>query len=176
MHGAVPGGGVSGTRLPSTSGPRHAIITVMALAYGIFLAFVVFWPSPIDAPVQGLLERAISELHERGVPAFVDYTFIESFANVLLFVPVGFLFGLMVPLRWWPIALLLGPALSAAIELAQRYVLDERVSTVHDVIANSLGATVGVLIAVVIRAVVRARDEKVIARHEASRRAAAAAY
>ena len=95
------------------------------------------------------------------------YEFIESFANILLFIPVGFLFGLMIPLRWWPIALLLGPALSAAIELAQRYVLDERVSTVQDVIANSIGASIGVLIAVVIRAIVKARDEQVIARHEA---------
>ena len=158
---------MSGERLPSTSGPRHTIIAVMVLGYGAFLAFVVFWPSPIDAPVEGLLERAISELHERGVPAFVDYTFIESFSNVLLFIPVGFLFALMVPLRWWPVALLLGPALSACIELAQRYLLDARVSTIDDVIANSIGATIGVLIAVVIRAVVKARDEKVIERHEA---------
>jgi VanZ family protein len=166
---------VTGERLPSTSGPRHAIIAVMLLCYGAFLAFVVFSPSPIDAPVEGLLDRAISELHERGVPTFIDYDFIESFSNVLLFIPVGFLFGLMVPFRWWPIALLLGPALSAGIELAQRYFLDARVSTINDVIANSIGATIGVLIAVVIRAVVKARDEKVIERHEAMKRARAAA-
>ncbi|MFD4959663.1 VanZ family protein [Microbacterium sp. NPDC058389] len=157
-------------RLPSTSGPRHAIILLMALGYGVFLAFMVFWPSPIDEPIQGLLERAISELHERGVPGFIDYDFIESFSNVLLFIPVGFLFALMVPLRWWPVALLLGPALSVGIELIQRYLLDARVSTVDDVIANSIGATIGVLLAVVIRAVVKARDEKVIERHEALRR------
>lgn len=159
-------------RLPSTSGPRHAIVAVMAAVYGLFLAFVVFWPSPIDAPVEGLLERAISELHERGVPGFVDYAFIESFANVLLFVPVGVVFGLMVPFRWWPVALLLGPALSAAIEGTQRFVLDQRVSTVQDVIANSVGATVGVLIAVGLRAAVKVRDEKVIERYEALRRRA----
>lgn len=162
-------------RMPSTSGPRHAIVAMLTLGYGLFLAFVVFWPSPIDRPVQGLLDRAISELHERGVPTFIDYTFIESFANVLLFVPVGFLFGLMVPFRWWPVALLLGPALSAGIEVAQRYVLDERVSTVNDVIANSIGATFGVLVAVVIRGIVKARDEKVIERYEALRRTGAVA-
>ncbi|MBD3942556.1 VanZ family protein [Microbacterium sp. NEAU-LLC] len=158
-------------RLPSTSGPRHTIIALMVLGYGAFLAFMVFWPSPIDAPVEGLLDRAISELHERGVPTFIDYTFIESFSNVLLFIPVGFLFALMVPLRWWPIALLLGPALSACIELAQHFLLDARVSTINDVVANSIGATIGVLIAVIIRAVVKARDEKVIERHEAQKRA-----
>ena len=157
-------------RLPSTSGPRHVIVVTMAVAYGIFLAFVVFWPSPIDAPVQGLLERAISELHERGVPSFVDYEFIESFSNMLLFIPVGFLFGMTVPLRWWPVALLLGPALSAGIEFAQRFLLEARYATVHDIIANSIGATIGVLFAVFVRAVVRARDEKVIERYEAGLR------
>ena len=158
-------------RLPSTSGPRHALIAALAVGYGAFLAFVVFWPSPIDQPVEGLLDRAITELHERGVPAFVDYGFLESFANVLLFVPVGLLFGLMVPLRWWPIALLLGPALSAAIELAQRSLLEARYATLEDVIANSIGATVGVFLAVVLRAAVAARDERVIERHDALRAA-----
>ncbi|WP_461475035.1 VanZ family protein [Microbacterium sp. HJ5] len=160
--------------LPSTSGPRHAVIALLAIGYGAFLAFVVFWPSPIDRPVAGILNRAIAELHERGVPSFIDYGLIEACANVALFVPVGLLFGLMVPLRWWPIALLLGPALSASIEFAQRYLLEERYATVNDVIANSIGATVGVLAAVLLRAVVAARDERVIDRHEARRAAASA--
>ncbi|WP_127474103.1 VanZ family protein [Microbacterium sulfonylureivorans] len=166
---------MTASRLPSTSGPRRAIVAALVLGYGAFLAFVVFWPSPIDQPVEALLDRAISELHERGVPGFVDYAFIESFANVLLFVPVGFLFGMMVPRRWWPIALLLGPALSGVIELAQRELLEARYATVEDVVANSIGATIGVLLAVIIRAVVEARDQKVIERHEAIRRSAAAA-
>ena len=159
-------------RLPSTSGPRRALIATLAVGYGAFLAFVVFWPSPVDRPVRGLLSRAIAEMHERGVPRFIDYGFIESAANVLLFVPVGILFGLMVSLRWWPLALLLGPALSAVIEIAQRFLLDERVSTVHDVIANSIGAAIGVVMAVILRVAVLARDEKVIARSEALQRAA----
>lgn len=144
------------------------------MGYGTFLAFVVFWPSPIDRPVESLLDRAIAELHERGVPGFVDYGFIESFANLLLFVPVGLLFGLMVSLRWWPIALLLGPALSASIEFTQRFLLEDRYASVNDVIANSLGATVGVLLAVLLRTVVAARDLRVIQRYEARRSAASA--
>lgn len=158
------------SRLPSTSGPRHAIVAVLAVGYGIFLALVVFWPSPIDRPVAAMLERVIAELHERGVPAFVDYTFIEFTANVALFVPVGVVLGLIVPLRWTVIALLLGPALSGAIELAQHFLLPDRYSTSADIIANSLGSTVGVLLAATLRAVVAVRDDKVIARHEALRR------
>lgn len=156
--------------LPSTSGPRHALLAVLGIGYGAFLAFVVFWPSPIDQPVASTLDRAISEMHERGVPAFVDYGLIEALANVMLFVPVGLLFGLAVPLRWWPVALLLGPALSAFIELAQRELLEARYATLQDVIVNSVGATLGVLLAVGLRVVVAARDKQVIARHEQLRR------
>lgn len=153
--------------LPSTSGPRRALIAFLALGYGTFLAFVVLWPSPIDEPVRGILDRAILELHERGVPTFVDYVLIESAANILLFVPVGILFGLMLPLRWWPLTLLFGPALSALIEITQRVMLDARYSAIEDFIANSIGSTIGVFLAVLVRSVVRYRDEKVIERHEA---------
>jgi glycopeptide antibiotics resistance protein len=155
-------------RLPRTSGPRHTLIAVLAIGYGTFLAFVVFWPSPIDAPVKSLLDRAISELHERGVPAFVDYGFIEFMSNVALFIPIGILFGMLVPLRWWPVALLLGPALSGLIELSQKLLLEERYSSVYDVVSNSIGASIGVLLAVVLRAVVAARDTAVIERHLAA--------
>lgn len=165
---------MSSERLPSTSGPRHALVVMLAIGYGAFLAFVVFWPSPIDQPVEGLLDRAIAEMHERGVPTFVDYTFIESFANVLLFIPVGLFFGLIVPLRWWPVALLFGPVLSGLIELAQRELLEARYATIDDVIVNSIGATIGVLVAVILRGVVKARDTRVIARSDAMRRAAVA--
>nr|WP_302182847.1 VanZ family protein [Microbacterium hominis] len=137
------------------------------MGYGTFLAFVVFWPSPIDQPVEGLLDRAISEMHERGVPAAVDYSFIEFTANIGLFIPVGVLFGLLFPLRWSALALLGGPVLSVLIELAQRQLLEARYATLGDVIANSIGATIGVLLTMILRAVVAARDEKVIARYRA---------
>ena len=128
-------------RTPSTSGARRAIILVLAISYGIFLAFVVFWPSPVDRPVASILNRAIKELHERGVPTFIDYSFIEFSSNVLLFIPVGIVFGLAIPLRWWAIALIFGPLLSGAIELAQKVLLEDRYSSVYDVVANSLGAS-----------------------------------
>jgi len=149
-----------------TSGPRAAAVWLLAIGYGGFLAFVVFWPSPIDRPVAGLLTRVIQELHERGVPAFIDYGFIEFSANILLFVPVGLLFGLALPLSWWAVMLLCGPVVSAGIELAQRQLLAARYATVEDVIANSIGATIGVLVALILRVLVAYRDERVIARHE----------
>lgn len=153
--------------LPRTSGPRHFLVWLLAIGYGAFLAFVVLWPSPIDQPVAGLLNRAIAELHERGVPAFVDYEFIEFAANIALFVPVGLLFGLALPMSWWAAMLMLGPALSGVIELLQRELLEARYATVSDVVANSIGATIGVFLMLALRAAVAQRDQQVIARHEA---------
>lgn len=151
----------------STSGPRRAIIAVLAVGYGSFLAFVAFWPSPVDRPVAGLLARVIRELHERGVPRFVDYGFIEFTANIALFVPVGILLGLIGSRRLWPFMLLVGPLLSGIIEAAQLFVLSQRYATVEDVIANSLGSTIGVLLAVGLRTLVARRDARVVARDRA---------
>lgn len=159
---------MASNRLPSTSGVRHTIVVLSALAYGIFLALVVFWPSPVDKPVQTQLARVIQELHERGVPAFVDYSFIEFTANIALFIPVGFILGMAVPVRWWILAIILGPAMSVGIEVIQDLLLDARYSSAKDVLANSAGATIGVFVAVIIRALVHARDTKVLARYQAS--------
>jgi len=74
----------------------------------------------------------------------------------------------MLPRRWSAWSLLLGPALSAVIELTQKTLLDARYATVSDFIANSLGATLGVLVALTIRAMVAVRDEQVIARYRAT--------
>lgn len=104
------------------------------------------------------------------MPAFVDYGFIEFSANIVLFIPVGLIFGLIVPVRFAVIALLLGPALSAAIELGQHFLLAARYATVADVIANSIGATIGVFLAVTLRAIVAVRDEKVTERFVAQQR------
>lgn len=155
--------------MPSTSGVRHAIAWFLALGYGTVVVFVAFWPSPVDRPVAGLLARVLDELHERGVPAFVDYTFVEFTANVAFFVPVGIAIGLALPLRAFFVMFLLGPAVSIAVELIQGAFLEARYATVHDVVANAIGATLGVAIALALRALVAMRDERVIAQWEARR-------
>lgn len=153
-----------------TSGPRWLLVWVLSIGYGAFVAVVAFWPSPVDAPIVGLLERIIQELHERGVPGFVNYAFIEFTANIAFFVPIGVLFGLALPLRWWPLMYVAGPVLSVGIELIQRVLLSARYATVADVIANSIGATLGVTLAVALRLAIARRDARVIARYAASSR------
>lgn len=152
---------------PRTSTPRYLLVGVLAVLYGAFLALVAFWPTPIDDPVADLLKRLISELHERGMPSFIDYRFVEFLGNVALFVPIGALIGLALPRRRWVAMLLCGPALSTAVELVQRHFLSDRYASLSDIIANSIGSTLGVLIALAVRGLVEYRDGRVIARHEA---------
>lgn len=156
--------------LPSTSGVRWFFVWLLLLIFGVTAALVVFWPSPVDASIRHEIARVIEELHERGVPAFVNYEFIEFSANVVMFLPIGVVLGLALPVRWCVFAFVLGPAISAGVEYAQLNLLEARYASPYDVIANSIGATIGVVVALLLRGLVSLRDDKVIARYEAERR------
>lgn len=70
---------------------------------------------------------------------------VEFAANIALFVPLGLLLRLALPRAGWLGAALLGGAISVAIEVLQ--VLGPRVSDPRDVVANSIGAVAGALVA-----------------------------
>ena len=70
---------------------------------------------------------------------------IEMAANVLLFVPLALLFAAAAPRLPGVVVWLICTAASAAVETAQ-VVLPGRESTVRDVVLNSAGAAIGVLL------------------------------
>jgi len=78
---------------------------------------------------------------------------IEFAANVALFVPLGLLLRLALPRATWLGATVLGAAISMVIEVLQ--VLGARVSDPRDVVANSIGALAGALIAATVAAAAR---------------------
>lgn len=84
--------------------------------------------------------------------------FTDAMANVALFVPLGVALALGWPYRRWRLVVLLS-ALSAIIELLQATVVTSRSAELSDWIANSLGATLGVLVT------------RACARHVAARKA-----
>jgi glycopeptide antibiotics resistance protein len=61
-----------------------------------------------------------------------------------MFVPFGVLVGLLLVRRWLVVAL--GCALSVAIETSQALFLPTRVADPRDVVMNTLGAALGVLL------------------------------
>lgn len=77
-----------------------------------------------------------------GTPT--GYDGVQSLANVVMFVPVGALLALGTRPARWPVAVLVGPLVSIAVETLQRGVAG-RVSDRADVVANATGSTVGFL-------------------------------
>jgi hypothetical protein len=119
--------------------------TILA-AMLIPLALIAFWPTPVDRPVQGLLGDTLSFLHRHGIPGWFNNQFVEAAANVLLFVPVGFVSAFSFPeKRWWQIGAL-GMLVSGCIELGQLIFLHDRFASPMDITTNMSGAVIGALL------------------------------
>lgn len=148
--------------------PPSRVRMVLAVAgLCLYLAVVLLAtlsPTPLDQGYESSIDRLLAVLHRNGVPDWFGYNKLEFSANIVMFVPMGFLLALALPRAWWWIVVVAIPALSGAIELTQFAVLSERFASTLDVAANTMGGYVGALAALAIRAAVHARDEKVIAR------------
>lgn len=127
---------------------RRRLLTALLAGYLLALALIGFWPSPVDEGASGLIDHMLRFLHRNGVPGWFDYSLIESGANVLLFIPFGFLIAALLPLQRVWLALPIGIAASMCIEVGQELFRPERVATPRDLLANSLGAAIAVLVVV----------------------------
>jgi VanZ family protein len=130
--------------------PRRRVVTWEFFAYALILGAIALWPTPVDRAGGGKLAEALQELHQRGMPGWIDYAFIESAANVLLFVPLGALVVRIFGSRYWWTGAAAGLVLSALIELAQFLFLPARYPTLLDVAANTGGATLGSLLTLLV--------------------------
>lgn len=112
--------------------------------YLLAMIAIAFWPVPVDSSAGPALAWTLNWLHAHGVPAFVDYGFVEFSANVFFFIPLGIFLGMGLR-RFWT-AFIAGIVSSALIELGQLLFLPNRFATLSDVAANSLGAALGTAI------------------------------
>ncbi len=137
--------------------------------YLVALALIAFWPAPVDHRAGRLLYKVFAWLYRHDAPRWIDYAFLEFSANIVLFVPVGlFVVVLAGAPRWW-LGILVGVLTSCTIELGQLLYLPARFATVNDVIANSTGATLGVVLATVALAVAHRHERLSRARSRAKR-------
>lgn len=137
-----------GRLLPPPRPVTRGVAVALGIPFLARLALLTLTPRRVEEAMPNLLDLVLSVAHRLGWES-LDFTLLEIVANVLVFVPIGILSFLVVPRRWWPIAIMLGPALSLSIEGAQRVALPHRAATVTDVVANSGGALIGVVLAVV---------------------------
>lgn len=122
---------------------RRRILALLFVLYIGVLALIVFWPAPVDQNSAGTLKIVLRKLHSEGVPGWINYSFVETVANVLLFVPFGVLAAAWLDEHriWW--AAVAGMAATCMIETAQAVLLPNRYATIYDVTANSLGVALG---------------------------------
>ena len=113
------------------------------------VALAVIALSPMN-PIRGV--DLSQELNSTGL-GWVTYTQLESFANVVLFIPFGLLIALLVPTKWWWLVIVGLIVVAGCIELGQALFLPGRVPSIDDVLANSTGGIAGVVLAGVIRGI-----------------------
>ena len=125
--------------------PWRWVLVAMLIA----LAFIAYWPSPIDQPVQGDLSRILIFLRTQGIPVWFNYKFVEASANVALFIPLGAVSSLAFPdKRWWQIGSF-GLIVSGCMELGQLLFLDNRFATPQDLVTNTGGAVIGAILTII---------------------------
>lgn len=129
--------------IPSRRVRQRRTLAALFLLYIGMLALVVFCPSPVDQNSAGTLKLLLAKLHGIGVPGWINYGFVETIANVALFVPFGLLGAAWLDKERTWLAAVVGIAVSCTIEAAQAVLLPHRFATIYDVTANSLGAALG---------------------------------
>ena len=131
---------------PPRPAHRPLVLTLLAI-YLLLAALIAFWPTPVDSGAAPFLNTLITKLHNHGFPAWLGYDQLEFAANVLFFIPLGFLMTLLLGRdRWW-FSTLLATGASVCIEVGQQEFLSARFPSIADVVANTLGALVGALVA-----------------------------
>ena len=126
---------------------RLALWRAATVAYLAALAWLVLTPAQLAGQATGIVNVFAHALEALGVPAHIGYPVLEFLANVVLFMPFGAAAVLALPLRApgaASTALVIGTGAlaSVAIECAQLFV-PGRVSTISDVLANTLGTALG---------------------------------
>ncbi|MBT2549632.1 VanZ family protein [Arthrobacter sp. ISL-65] len=122
------------------AGSARALLSLYVAA----LAFVAFWPTPVDRPVAGRLQTVLFALHRSGLPELINYNFVEFSSNILLFAPIGILAALAFPALHRGRIVLAAFLASCSMELGQKLFLHDRFPSAMDILANTAGAMLGV--------------------------------
>lgn len=141
---------------------RHPLLSLLTGGYLAFVAWVTLTPQSYAAEHISVIYRVLAVFHRHGYLLSIDDARLEFLANIALFVPVGMFLMLLFGTRLWWLALASSLAMTSAIEVAQRSI-PGRVPDERDLVANGLGAVIGIVVALVLTApaaVRRARSRR----------------
>lgn len=117
------------------------IAALLLFLYLVFVARLTLADASVGEPIFTLADSWATRLSGGRL----QWSETEVLANIVLFVPVGFLLTLVLGRPW--LAVVLCVAGSVFIELGQDYWFVTRVPSVADVQHNGLGGALGVLVA-----------------------------
>ena len=132
---------------------RHPVLSVLTVLYLAGVAWVTLGPEPYDARTSGVLWRFLDYFARFEATDWITFDRVEFVANIAMFVPLGIFFVLLFGRRHWWLAIVLCGAISCGIEIWQGALLPTRVADLSDVVANTSGGTVGVLLGVVLMSI-----------------------
>jgi glycopeptide antibiotics resistance protein len=133
---------------------RHPWLSAVTALYLLAVVWVTLVPT--RAGTGGVIQDVLDLLARIPLTSGLGRAEIEFTANVLLFVPMGLLFTLLLGMRRWWAALVIGVGATCAIEVAQLFI-PSRVSDVRDLVANTVGTLIGIALIAAAVAVLRAR-------------------
>jgi hypothetical protein len=122
--------------------------TITAVVLGLYVVVaVVFLLGPSAAPASDLAEAAADAGRSLGLPESLSSAGrVEFVLNALAFAPIVALASVFLPALNWRDWTALGFLGSFAIEAAQ-VLMTDRSATYVDIVANTLGATLGAVVA-----------------------------
>lgn len=122
------------------------MLACLSAAYLWAVVRMTLRAAPYGGDLSSALDRLLAWLAERDSTAWITFDRLEFAANVAMFVPFGVFVVLWFGVRGWWLAPVLGAATSVVIEALQWLFLDTRVADPRDVVANTAGAVVGMLL------------------------------
>jgi glycopeptide antibiotics resistance protein len=130
---------------------RHPVLSVFTLGYLAVVAWVTLGPQPLDGKAEGLLYHLLRMFGRHASTDWITYDRVEFCANIAMFFPIGLFLLLLFGRRQWWLAILVGFFMTVSIETAQLFI-PGRVSDVRDIVSNTAGATLGVLVGLALTA------------------------
>lgn len=127
------------------------VLSVSTLLYLFAVQQLTLTPAPYDDDTAGFITALIDFFAQHQLTAWLSFNVIEFLANVALFVPFAVLMWLWLAYTKLSLSarslIIVASALlsTGMIELSQHLFFETRVADPRDIVANTLGAILGVL-------------------------------
>ena len=135
------------TRVEKANSRRRIVARVLFVGYTAAILAVTMWPKPVtEGANKVIIEKVLAVGREAGAPDAFDFHSLQFVANIVMFVPFGLFLALSLAPRLAWIGGVAAFAFTSAIEVMQQLFLPERSGDVWDVVANTAGGIVGVVL------------------------------